>query len=239
VLFSPKAACTNVTIWFFQQLGQIAEAREYSRWPHRYRLQPYYDSVLYRRACRLDLTGFKVVRVVRDPYDRAASSFRHAIRARRIMPAIAEHLGDPKIATRGMSFEQFMTFLESVDITTCDPHFRLQRHPIEDLLPIDYLINISTEDLNGRLREIERDLGLPPPGEVMTRWLAELSHRKRPHREFAVTPDLHSRRFTKRQAARGPWPSHDALLTPAIRERLKRLYAADIAAYLKAPTPSQ
>jgi hypothetical protein len=238
VLFSPKSACTNVAVWFFHHLGKAAEAREFSRWPHHYRLQVYYDSQLYKDACKQDLTNFKVVRVVRDPYDRVASGFRHAMTTRRARPVIAAQLNDPDIETKGMSFEQFLTFLEAVDLTACDPHFALQRHPLEDVLPVDHFINISTEDLMARLSEIERDFGLAPPGPEMAKWLAELKGHKRPKQGFAVAPDLHTRRFTEREATYGPWPDHEALLTPAVRERLRKLYAADIAAYLKSPASS-
>jgi hypothetical protein len=238
VLFSPKSACTNVAIWFFHHLGQGAEARKFSHWPHRYRQSVYYPSSLYQKACKLDLTGFKVVRVIRDPYDRAASSFRHVMQTRKAKPLIARHLRDPKIETEGMSFEQFLTFLEQSDLTTCDPHFRIQRHPIEDVLPVDYLINISTDDLMERLRDVEQDLGLSPPSPAMHEWLAELKHHKRPSREFAARRDLQTRRFSQKEARRGPWPSHQAFLTPAVRERIGKLYAVDIEAYLKPATTS-
>ncbi|HLF24497.1 MAG TPA: sulfotransferase family 2 domain-containing protein, partial [Burkholderiales bacterium] len=100
VLFSPKAACTNVTVWFLNQIGHIKAARDFSNWPHKYRLKVYYDSALYRKARGLNLKKFKVIRVIRDPYDRTTSGFRHAVKTKKTGTEIAQELGLSEIATQ-------------------------------------------------------------------------------------------------------------------------------------------
>lgn len=231
VIFSPKSACSNVAIWFFHHLGHGKEARAYDVWPHRYRKQVYYGTDLYREASASDLAGYKVVRVIRDPYDRAASAFRHAIRTRLAEREIAPILGDDIVARDGLSFADFLSFLERSDLTSCNPHFRIQRHRIEDVLKPDIVINISKENLMARLAEVARDLGLPPATPQMQDWMDELRGHNSPAGEFPHDPDLYTRRLTRREAANGPWPSSAALLTDEARSRLARLYAVDIQSY--------
>lgn len=233
VLFSPKSACTNVVMWFFHHLGHGQKARDYAAWPHHYRTQVYSRSALYRKACRLDLSGFKVVKVIRDPFERAESAFRHALCTLLIRTEVAPLLGDPAIPREGLSFDRFLTFLERSDLTTCNPHFRPQRHPIEDVLPVHYLINITREDLHARLRDVERDLGLPTPGPELDDWLDSIRHHRRPLEELRDVDDLYHLPFTRRQARNGPWPPAGAFINPDARARLEKLYAVDIRHYLQ------
>src|SRR5689334_14979324 len=58
VIFSPKAACTNVVIWFLNHLGHLSAAQDYARFPHPYRVQVYYRSNIYRKAFSTDLSRF-------------------------------------------------------------------------------------------------------------------------------------------------------------------------------------
>jgi hypothetical protein len=232
VLFSPKSACTNVAIWFFHHLVGAATVRAYNDWPHRYRKRVYYPSDAYRKARAVDLTGFRVIRVIRDPFDRAASTYRHVLRTTLAETQIARALGEPDMLRKGLSFERYLTFLEQIDLKTCDPHFRPQRHPLEDVLPVDYLINISKEDLWTRLGGIERELGLPPSGAAVTDWMRSLDEGRRPSPVLADAADADMLVLTKREARKGPWPRSKDLLTPRARERLARLYDVDIRSYL-------
>jgi hypothetical protein len=233
VVFSQKAACTNVLIWFFHHLGHATAARHFHNWPHEYRNQVYYYSALYRKAYGLDFEKFKAVRVVRDPYERAASSFRHVVRNGFADATIAKRLRYRHIASKGLSFSAFLDFLDTLDLTDCDPHYSLQRHPIEDRLPVHHLINISTENLFTRLSEVETALGLPQSDMAGHPWVKRLRQHNRPAKELAGGADLYAQTFTREQARLGPWPRDEALLTPRARERIARLYAVDISAYLR------
>src|SRR5689334_25375638 len=73
VVFSPKSACTSVLIWFYHQIGHTKAARDYASWPHNYRTDVYYRSRFYRRAFERDLSKFSLLRIVRDPFERAVS----------------------------------------------------------------------------------------------------------------------------------------------------------------------
>jgi hypothetical protein len=224
VVFSQKSACTNVLIWFLHHLGHMQVARDFHYWPHSYRCDVYYHSDLYRKAYELDLTTFKVIRVVRDPYERAVSSFRHVLR----FDEIAGPLRYRNMVEKGLSFATFLDFLEKSNLSNCDPHYCVQRHPIEDRLPIHHLINVSTQELFKRLNEVEADLGLP---QTDLSGYKEFDWHNRPEQRLFDESNLYTRRFTRDEAQNGPWPSSRALLTPEARERISRLYATDVKAY--------
>jgi hypothetical protein len=116
VVFSPKSACSNVVIWFLHQLGLAEEARAYHDWPHRYRINVYYQSDLYRQALSLDLKNFRVVRVLRDPIDRAVSTFREVQRSALADELSASILGRTDAAEAGVSFSEFLDLLEKIDL---------------------------------------------------------------------------------------------------------------------------
>ena len=231
VVFSPKSACTSVLIWFYHQIGHYKAARDYGSWPHNYRTEVYYRSRFYRRAFQRDLSKFSLVRVIRDPFERAVSSFRHAQKGGLADAAIGKALGRRDMATAGLSFAEFLDFLAKSDLRTCDPHFRIQRHPIEDHLPTAHLINASTENLFTRLNQVEIESGLPLTDFTKLEWLRKLNP-SHTHAEAKVVPaDAYNHRFTREEAGSGTWPPYAAFLTPAARERLARLYAIDVKAY--------
>jgi hypothetical protein len=209
----------------------MQRARAYHPWPHRYRIDIYYRSAGYRDAVSGDLTGFKLLRVARDPFDRAVSSFRHALRFGVADRDFAALMDRKDVAEAGVSFRDFLDLLERLNLRTCNEHFRLQRHPVEDALPVSHFINVSREDLFARLNQVESDIGLPVTDFDELKWMHRLqANRSRSERDV-FTIDAYALPFTRVQARDGPWPSYDALLTPAARERIARLYAADIAAY--------
>ncbi len=231
VIFSPKSACTNVLIWFFHHLGHARVARQFHNWPHEYRERVYYYSQLYRKAYDLDFSTFKVIRVVRDPYERAASSFRHVLRIPFADRDIARRIGHRDMAGQGLSFSRFLDFLEKSDLASCDRHYGLQRHPVEDKLPVHYLINVSKDDLSKRLNDVEADLGLKHTDLPSMPWVKRLHRHNRPAATLESASDLYTQPLTREQATAGPWPNSNALLTPEARARIARLYAADIKAY--------
>jgi hypothetical protein len=235
VVFSAKSACTSAVIWFFHQLGHGKAARDYASWPHRYRTEVYYKSRMYRLAFERDLSTFSLVRIIRDPFERAVSSFRHVQKGGVADKAMAKILGRRDMATAGLSFSEFLDFLERCNLKTCDPHFRIQRHPIEDHLPTRHLINASTENLFSRLTQVETDFDLPITDFDKLEWLRKLNP-GHSHVEAASLPaDVYTHRFTQDDARSGSWPGYAAFLTPAARERIARLYDTDIKAYGIAP----
>jgi hypothetical protein len=231
VILSQKSACASVSAWFFHQLGHGKAARDYHWFANAYRTEVYYKSDLYRRAFRMDLANFTVVRVVRDSFERAASSFRHAVAYGYVDQAIGEACGRDDVVERGYSFLEFLEFLEGSDLWHGNSHLRFQRHPVEDLLPVRHLINVSTQDLFVRLNEVEADLGLPITDLETFTWAGAMEERRAIFRAFEGESDPAAVRLTREQARRGPWPRAEALLTPRAREQIARIYAVDIESY--------
>ena len=87
--------------------------------------------------------------------------------------------------TPGLSFAEYLDFLERLDLKTCDVHFAQQRHPIEDRLKINYLINVSTDDLYQRLNAIEADLDLKRTDLRTAEWVDQIDRRNQPKDKVA------------------------------------------------------
>src|SRR5687768_17277713 len=81
VMWSYKAACTTVIKWVFLHNGLLPEALAYNSWVHKYRLHHYQKSDRYLGRLKAFARGkFDVIKVARDPLDRAVSSYIHAYR---------------------------------------------------------------------------------------------------------------------------------------------------------------
>lgn len=184
--WSPKAGCSTVLKWFLQHNGELEEARRYSDWIHVYRVdrlfgQPGYEQ-LCRRAVRSD--RFRVIKVIRDPAQRAVSAYLHYLRveqqdwqgSRMLATWKAEHdLGSQE----GCSFHQFLQFIRDSDRfgSLWDPHLRPQYDRAWDPHVDAY---IPLENLAAGLEETERICGLP---HVDIQALSESVHHNRPSRQ--------------------------------------------------------
>ncbi|HEV8690168.1 MAG TPA: hypothetical protein VGQ91_07730 [Ideonella sp.] len=228
VVFSAKSACSSVVIWFLHTLGLAAQARAYNEWPHLYRIDKLYQRPDYLDARdRFGPGDVTVLRIARDPIERAASSFRHALGTGYAREAIGRALGvDTDLA--GLSFERYIDFLETEDLDRCDPHHRRQKHPLEAVRRPDVVINTSRQDLFDALRAFERDLGMPPTDFAQLPWIHELQASRMP-RSVPAPGDPYRLVLTREQAQKGPWPL--GLITPQARSRLERLYQEDIQLY--------
>jgi hypothetical protein len=228
VLFSAKSACSSVVIWFLHTLGLAEEARRHHEWPHAYRIDKLYQRPDYLGArASLCPEQARILRVVRDPVERAVSSFKHALGTGYARESILRALGID-IAEQGLSFERFIEFLESEDLQRCDPHHRLQCHPVEQLRRPDRVLNVSHQSLFEGLNEFERSLGMPVTDFRSLRWVHELQAAREP-RSGPEAGDSYRQILTQEQARHGPWPR--GLLTSEARARLECLYSADIRLY--------
>jgi hypothetical protein len=228
VIYSAKSACTNLLLWFLHHLGHLQAARDFHWWPHRYRDHVYYRSDIYQRGLRSRLREFTVVRVVRDPFQRALSSFRHVVRHKSFDEHIGRVLSQP--AEAGLSLSRFLDFLEKIDLADCDPHYALQHHPIEKILPVHHLINVSVENLFARFNEIEAAVGLPKSDLAHAEWVQELSERHQTAKH-SFSGDAYTRILTRQDALKRRWPDYDVLLTDEAKARIAKLYATDLKAY--------
>ena len=228
MMFSPKSACSSAVIWFFHTLGLYDEARAYDEWPHNYRTKVYYRRPeIVAAFTRTRLHKLRLLKIVRDPMERAASSFRHALNTGYADNEIKAALGID-VAAAGLSFEQFVDFLETENLQTCNVHHRVQRHPLEQFREPDFLINVTRQNLFERLGEFEATNGMPITDFRQLSWIHELqSHRTPSYTGDAA--DAYKAVLTRMQAGAGPWPRH--LISEEARQRLRRLYAVDVQLY--------
>lgn len=228
LIFSAKSACSSSVIWLFHRMGLAAEARAFSEWPHDYRVNSF-----YRRRDVIDgarfvpLQEYRIVKVMRDPIDRVLSSYRHALSYGYPRDLIQDKLGIDMVE-QGLSLKEFIDFLETEDLSSCDIHHRKQFHPLELIQPPVKIINISKEDLFSGLNEFESLCGLNRTDFSSLEWLHRLQHERTPiFSEDAG--DLYLRRFTVAEAKNGPWPKR--LMCDLAYERIVKLYASDIERY--------
>ena len=232
VLWSPKSACTTVYVWFAKVSGFLDEVKAANKWPHVHRSAVFYHSDLYRRSLDGDLDGWRVVRVIRDPYARAVSIYRHALKTNFLEEEVHAHFGGRVSSEKGYSFMEFLGLLGTFDMTSCNPHCRPQFHPFEGKRRPDVTINISKQDLFTALNEVEDSLQLPRSNVAELTWLNEMEHKRKAKQVVLDGGEMDQVPFT-RQAARGqaPFPQYDQLLTPAARTIVKQIYRIDFEAY--------
>jgi hypothetical protein len=160
LMFSPKAGCTFAVRWFFAQTKLLPAAEFYHPFVHRYRQRVFYTSEGYRPEHVAD-PSVRVVKFVRNPFDRAVSSYVHAVRRGYENARLAKFLGRPVGEGQGYSFREFVRYLGTLNLEGCDPHHRLQEHPLEreGLVRPTHVIKI--EESRTSLPRLEQELGLP------------------------------------------------------------------------------
>ena len=161
LFFTAKSGCTFAHKWFFEQVGKLDEALAYHGWIHRYRIVKYQKDPAYKPILKKAWENrAKNIKLVRDPFQRAVSSYLHCIRYERLHGDISVFLNRPIVEVNTFSFEEFIAFLESVDITKCNPHYRRQTSELEIQGRLLFSRVIKLENSIQGFTKLERDLGL-------------------------------------------------------------------------------
>lgn len=234
VLFwSPKAACTPLLIWFLYHIGKLEAARAFSSWPHDYENAVLKARRGYRAEAAHAVAGRDrlVIKLVRNPFRRAVSSFllltegiarkpdHFAYDAWRSMRERFYH--DPQ-SERGVSFRQFLYWLEQQSATgeALNYHFAPQYALNEELFVAR---NLHAEALVDELRRLERELDLSPaPPEIF----AKTSHAKRYGAASMPAVDMELR-----EGDTGNFPDWRAFYDIDTAYMVHRFYRADFLAY--------
>jgi hypothetical protein len=106
--FSPKAACTSAIVMFTGHMG-FRYGIEYTGWPHTFR-----DNYLIERCgratpCMYESKEWFRFKIVRNPFDRAVSSYIHIMR----YPVLRDKVVPRKDRTT-LSFSKFLSLLEKI-----------------------------------------------------------------------------------------------------------------------------
>ena len=131
------------------------------------------------------------------------------------------------ISGSGLSFETFLDTLAGLNITSCNPHFRQQWHPLERSVRPARVINADRESLVDALLECATpDQEARPLLDAEIARIASYHHAQR----TAHGGDLSQKPFSIPWLS-AEWPGYESFLTPSTRRKIERLYAADFAAY--------
>lgn len=229
VIWSAKSACTTVLLWYLWHRNLLQEAHAYSSWPHNFRNQRLYSDELYRTwASQVDVGSWTWLRVMRDPYKRAVSSYRHALINGYENGKMSRRLKRPPEA--GYSFEEFLDYLLRINITSCNLHHKQQFHPLEELVAPSRVINADKVDLMQSLAEIDAGLETPrEPVETLRAAVATITswHNARPS---TADRDVSAVSLTQSDAT-GEWPAYSCFLNKSTRAKIAKIYAVDLSRY--------
>ncbi len=234
VLWSPKSACTTAYVWFSHISGFAADVKNYANWPHKHRTEQFQRSQLYVDSAKSGMPGATVLKIIRDPYGRAVSIYRHALQTKFADVEVEAWSGGAIDANRGYSFQTFLDMIETFDMTKVDVHFRPQFHPFETKRGIDRVVNISKADMFEQLNAFEEEQGWPRTDFAELNWLHNLESRRKAKQEPMEGEALDEVPFSRHQVKTlGAFPSYAQLLTPRARQRIEAIYKADFDAYGK------
>lgn len=224
LLWSAKAGCTFAVKWFFFQVGRLNEALSYDAWIHNYR-----DHFCGAKEYGEEIEGIcaretRVVKVVRNPYERAVSSYLMAVRAGYENECLAHFLKRPVNNNEGISFHEFVDYLGTLDLRACDIHHRLQIHSAEEqgFLVVRHLIRL--EESFFAIPQCEKEMGLRTSNLAGLRSSEHNTYRKEWIEywgEVRLYRHLGSRMF----------PETANFYTDELREKVARLYAIDFDEY--------
>lgn len=163
LIWSAKSGCTFAIKWMFAHMGLLEEVLEHHRWIHKFRGEKLYTSEAHKASVDDFIScpdSYRVIRIVRDPFKRAVSSYVHAARCGYEDAKIATFVGRVISKSSGYSFREFVSYLETIDLSACDPHHRLQHHPCERFLTPGSRFVIDLDQSMEALPKLERLLGL-------------------------------------------------------------------------------
>ena len=114
VLRSAKGASKAIMLWYLARLEMLKPATGRGR---AHRLHVLKKTDLQRQARNCDPMKLRWLRIIRDPYNRTVSSYRHALGRGYEDEKIQDIVGI-SVAERGLSFNEFLDYLSSIDIAT-------------------------------------------------------------------------------------------------------------------------
>lgn len=243
LLFTEKAGCTSLTKWFLFQVGKLEEATGYHPWIHRYRMNVLCRQKGYKlEAMRLlNLREKPVVKLVRNPYSRAVSSFLSTLNnahgrtpkswAHELVVAARARAGKPVGGGTTLSFHDFVGFLatSSTERRRINGHIACQHTTGEERF-VSRIIKL--EQFSDEIRQLESENGLVhSPLDRITVSHHHLSASKTGAAASEWSADLDITTEQMRQFRKSGIPSYDTLYDIESRRLVRESFAADFEAY--------
>jgi hypothetical protein len=235
IAWTPKAGCTSLAKWFLFQTGDLAKALEYHNWIHRYRVEVFQRRHGYKTELAEIITRHSkpMFKLVRNPYDRAVSSFLavlDAMEERRLkrgrhLPLVARGLLVEAGCGTTISFRQFLEALRSADLkhNKINPHIDLQYRDGEKAIVTRI---IKLEDFEQEIRTLEGEFALAAsPLELITR---SRHHRQK---QDGQAGSLAETQFAPVSIPHEETPSYDAFYDEHTVGLVRDVFDDDFAAY--------
>lgn len=234
IIWSPKSACTSVLIWHLHRLGILKAARMYNGWPHAYRTQVLNKSQAVSNWVKtLNENDYKFIRVVRDPFKRTVSCYRHSLKYGLLDNL--ENTGRLKCINSevGYSFLVFLEFIKSMSFEAIDSHFRPQYQEIESYVNFK-IINVDKDNLFLELNKLEKDLSLSITNFEKIKWLEKISIRHHSGEILDHDADFDHQTSLNVFNAKNRWPRNEVFLNEETRKIIREIYTQDIFYYTDA-----
>ena len=223
LFFNAKAGCTFATKWFFYQMEILDEALAYNKFVHAYRRDIYNKSEFYKNELKQVFSNdYTRIKLVRSPYQRAVSSYIHAIVNNHIDDEISDFLDRPLTDAKRFSFEEFISFLEHTGVQYCNPHNRLQALPDEWQNKLSFTYTIKIENSLHEFRKIEKELGLKT-SDIEA--LSQSFH----HREKIPSTSYNGNKILGRLDQK--YYIYESFYNNSMKRRVADLYAFDFSQY--------
>lgn len=246
VLWSQKAASTNVLKWFFHHIGLLETALQYRRFAHHYENDIFKRAPGYVRSVRaaIDNKNIDAVKFVRDPAARAFSSYLFLNR-----PLLFEPTDDLGFYWRRrvlrfihgrncpldalFSFTDFLVWLNEAAPRHIDGHLARQYTTIEDRVAGRMKI-FQIEAFDEATRSIEERYALPvTPRDQMQKIQSATHHNDKNAGADTLDRIIHEG-LPNRETNPLPLPVFDTQTMrdyPRVAELIRAYFADDYCAY--------
>jgi len=170
----------------FDQMGLLEEANSYSNWIHDYRENIYYKSDRFKEGMNLFLKNsesFNVVKIVTNPFKRAAMSYVHANVHGYEDKKISKYLKREVSSKKRFSFREFSQYINNININKCNIHHKVQTSKAERTGLVKSIHVIDLQESMLKIPELEKSLDLK---NVDLEKIRKSPH----HREKRKTPEF-------------------------------------------------
>lgn len=221
--FTPKAGCSAVAKLFLSSIGH-ENSEQYLKWPHP-------DRIAYQRANPTQFADWRnpsilKLKFVRNPYERAVSSYIHVLKHPRLVDHLLARPDDPPAEM--WSFNDFLDRLSDINLFASNPHYMPQTWTLErSVFRFDRVIKI--EHMHDELALVEKDFGR---NLVIDDSILKSRHHTKRDESHQFFCGEHS--FS--DLLETGLPPSDNFYSAEIIKKIQRLYKRDVAV-LGYPTP--